>query len=247
MFLRSAAIGVRSSCDASATRWRCASIERSSASSVWLKLAASRRSSIGAGLLKPRGCSSSLVTASVRAVNRSIGAQRRPGDRAAQQRRQQTSRRRSAGRRSAAGRRRTESTVGERERHLDRVVIGRVPDGEDLEVRVAARWRRRRSCRCASSRDVQHLRVTGSCGVPPPSRRTRAVRAHRLEVARGAAELGWRGIELRAVGSQHRPPAAGRSPSVADRLPVVRSQRRTRPRWRSCGRPRRSAASGCAT
>ena len=43
--LRSAAIGVRSSCEASAIRWRWASTERSSASSVWLKLAARRRSS----------------------------------------------------------------------------------------------------------------------------------------------------------------------------------------------------------
>ena len=38
MFERSAAIGVRSSCEASAIRWRWASTERSSAVSVWLKL-----------------------------------------------------------------------------------------------------------------------------------------------------------------------------------------------------------------
>ena len=45
MLLRSAAIGVRSSCDASAIRWRCEATDCSSASSVRLKLDARRASS----------------------------------------------------------------------------------------------------------------------------------------------------------------------------------------------------------
>ena len=72
MFDRSAAIGVRSSCEASATSWRCASIERSSASSVALKLAARRRIS-RADLVEPDGRSSELVTSSVWRTKRSIG------------------------------------------------------------------------------------------------------------------------------------------------------------------------------
>ena len=41
MFVRRRVIGVRSSCEASATSWRCAAIERSSVSSIALKCAAS--------------------------------------------------------------------------------------------------------------------------------------------------------------------------------------------------------------
>ena len=73
MFERSAAIGVRSSCEASATRLRWASIDRSSASSVSLKLAASRRISSGPVSSRWTGLSSERVTVSVSPTNLSIG------------------------------------------------------------------------------------------------------------------------------------------------------------------------------
>ena len=73
MLLRSAAIGVRSSWEASATRWRWASIERSSASSVSLKLAARRRISTAPVSSSRTGSSSELVTRSVWRTKRSIG------------------------------------------------------------------------------------------------------------------------------------------------------------------------------
>ena len=73
MFARRLAIGVRSSWLASATRWRCASTERSSASSVVLKLRASRPSSSFAGHVDPvRG---------VRIAGDLLGAAREAGDR----------------------------------------------------------------------------------------------------------------------------------------------------------------------
>ena len=74
MLLRNAAIGVRNSCEASAMSWRWDWIERSSASRVWLKPAASRRSSSAPVSSRRRGWSSALVTCSVWAEKRSIGA-----------------------------------------------------------------------------------------------------------------------------------------------------------------------------
>ncbi len=74
MFARSDAIGVRSSWLASAIRWRWASTERSSASSVALKEPASRASS--SRPVTSRRCERSRPPASVsaRAVKRAIGA-----------------------------------------------------------------------------------------------------------------------------------------------------------------------------
>ena len=81
MFARRLAIGVRSSWPASATSWRWASTERSSASSVRLKLSASRpSSSLPLTSSRPDRSSSllpgalSAVCRSVLAVNRLIGA-----------------------------------------------------------------------------------------------------------------------------------------------------------------------------
>ena len=74
MFARRLAIGVRSSWLASATRWRCASTERSSASSVALKLRASRASS-SSPVAAIRSTGSGLpAISSVRRVKRWIGA-----------------------------------------------------------------------------------------------------------------------------------------------------------------------------
>ena len=73
MLARSDAIGVRSSWLASATSWRCACAERSSASSVALKLLASRASS-SRPLTSTRCDVSRLpLTVSVRRVKRTIG------------------------------------------------------------------------------------------------------------------------------------------------------------------------------
>ena len=74
MLLRSAAIGVRNSCDASAIRCRWAWIDRSSASSVRLKLVARRRSSLAPVSCSRCGLDSVLVTCSVRSEKRVIGA-----------------------------------------------------------------------------------------------------------------------------------------------------------------------------
>ncbi len=73
-FARRLASGVRSSWLASATSWRCASTERSSASSVALKLAARRESSsLPTTSMRCEG-SGSAATVSVRLVKRAIGA-----------------------------------------------------------------------------------------------------------------------------------------------------------------------------
>ena len=74
MFARSVAIGVRSSCEASATRWRCACTDRSSASSVALKLRARRASSSRPCTSSRCEGSGSAVSASVRRVKRDTGA-----------------------------------------------------------------------------------------------------------------------------------------------------------------------------
>ena len=55
MFVRTLVSGVRSSCDASATSWRCARVDSSSAASIVLKLAASRLSSSLPGDVDPLG------------------------------------------------------------------------------------------------------------------------------------------------------------------------------------------------
>ena len=74
MFARSEAIGVRSSWPASAIRWRWAATERSKASSVVLKLPASRASSSRPSTSRRRDKSRFPVSASVRLVKRAIGA-----------------------------------------------------------------------------------------------------------------------------------------------------------------------------
>ncbi len=74
MFARSDEIGVRSSWLASAIRWRCAWSERSSASSVPLKLSASRASSSRPSTSSLRERSGLPVSCSVRSVKRPIGA-----------------------------------------------------------------------------------------------------------------------------------------------------------------------------
>ena len=74
MFARRLAIGVRSSWLASATRWRCASAERSSASSVALKLRARRASSSWPSISRRCERSGLAVSASVRRVKRETGA-----------------------------------------------------------------------------------------------------------------------------------------------------------------------------
>ena len=81
MFARRLAIGVRSSWLASATSWRCASTERSSASSVALKLRASRDELVVAAPTSMR-CdrSGSAATASVRLVKRRDRRERRARD-----------------------------------------------------------------------------------------------------------------------------------------------------------------------
>ena len=74
MFARRLAIGVRSSWLASATSWRCASTERSSESSVVLKLRARRpSSSFEVTSIRCEGSGSPAIS-SVRRVKRSIGA-----------------------------------------------------------------------------------------------------------------------------------------------------------------------------
>ena len=74
MFARSDEIGVRSSWLASAIRWRWAATERSSASRVALKLAASRPSSSRPATSRRRDRSKLPVSVSVLAVKRAIGA-----------------------------------------------------------------------------------------------------------------------------------------------------------------------------
>ena len=115
MLLRSAAIGVRSSCEASATRWRCEVTERSSASSVRLKLDARRASSSVRSPPGARGWSSALVTASVRcdeaadrraARSLEIASPRSPAPAGC--------RRRSAGRRCSSSRCSTRVDLGQR-------------------------------------------------------------------------------------------------------------------------------------
>ena len=74
MLARRLAIGVRSSWLASATSWRCASAERSSASRVVLKLRARRASSSSPFTSIRRVRSGSAVRLSVRCVKRVTGA-----------------------------------------------------------------------------------------------------------------------------------------------------------------------------
>ena len=125
MFARRLAIGVRSSWLASATSWRCASTERSRASSVALKLRARRESSSSAAPTSMRReTSGSAATASVPLVKRPIGAS---AVRA-------TSTPRRGGQRHAAGAHQREDQqdaaellvhLGERARHLHRAAARR--------------------------------------------------------------------------------------------------------------------------
>ena len=73
MFARRLAIGVRSSWLASATRWRCASTERSSASRVVLKVRASRPSSSVRSVSIRCEVSPSAASSSVRRVKLATG------------------------------------------------------------------------------------------------------------------------------------------------------------------------------
>ena len=98
MFVRRLVTGVRSSCEASATSWRCACtdassafIERSSASSIALKLLARRPSSSSpTDLMRPlRSCVS--ATCSVAWLRRLSGSTAAPATSSPEQRRQRDS------------------------------------------------------------------------------------------------------------------------------------------------------------
>ena len=74
MFVRRLVSGVRSSCEASATSWRCARLDSSSAASIVLKLAASRVSSSWPLVSIRSERSPVSVTRSVASVRRRTGA-----------------------------------------------------------------------------------------------------------------------------------------------------------------------------
>ena len=137
MLLRSAAIGVRSSCEASAMSWRWDWIERSSASRVWLKLAASRRSSSAPVSSRRRGRSSALVTCSVWAEKRSIGASAARAMTVPKMIGEQDP---GADQQAVGEQQPVQDRVhrGERQCDLDRVSLGvvAIADGEDLDVRA---------------------------------------------------------------------------------------------------------------
>ena len=232
MFARRLAIGVRSSWLASATRWRCASTERSSASSVALKLRASRASSSSPATSSRCDRSGLPVIASVRRVKRAIGASavRATHAPSTAAERDAGRRRRRAGR-AAAGRS-AWSTSRQRPRDLHGAASPRptvstrrcTPSTVDvvktrpLPARARSRGRARRPGSAA-----------GLAGVAAA---TVAVRRDDLHVARGAAERGWRRRARRRSPKSPPPPgaagrAAGAGPGgVDDRVRAVAQRAR---------------------
>ena len=185
MLARRLAIGVRSSWLASATRWRCDTTERSSASSVELKLRARRVSSSRPVTSMRSDGSGSAASSSVRRVKLAIGASAvrattapipTPRATPAAPTNSSTSRMRSSWRStSSSGRATWIAPASPR------------PRGEDAQVEAGDGRVDQLLARAIASDGVRALvqrqRVAGGRAAQQP-----AVRQHELDVALGAAE-----------------------------------------------------------
>ena len=190
MLARRLAIGVRSSWLASATRWRCASTDCSSASSVALKLRPRRASSSSPSTSSRCERSGFPVSASVRRVKRETGASAaRATSRRAPPRARCRRRRRRAGSAAAGAATRSTSVSGRATCTAPRsprptVSTRRWTPWTCASRVVAARRPRPRAASCAPSTGSRVAAVVGARGSCPPARRTARCRRRRRTLRR---------------------------------------------------------------
>ena len=231
MFARRLAIGVRSSWLASATRWRCASTERSSASSVALKLRASRASSSLPAHLEPVG--------EVRVAGDRLGPAREARDR--RERGAGDERRRA--RRRGRCRRRRRARAGRSRRRSERStsVSGRATctaprvadaDGEHAQVHAVDRRVAGRSAPCPPRRSAARARRPAALDVSPC----------RPACAVPSGATTWNEPAAPPNGTARRPPSRAPPPSGRARS----ARRAVGRRSTNAGRARAGRASICA-